>query len=161
MFIIARKHITPRRMLYRARIVLEACSYRNCNRPITQRRYIIYWKLAHQVSSFARVGSGHESVRQVLTRFWVLIGYALCSSALQIRFCFLLSKGVVVVQKFTAPPRNIIVNVERYGVATYNQNLLSLAARYVIDVKKRFTCFILVTFLRFLTFFYFPNVFYF
>jgi len=34
MFIIARKHITPRRMLYRARIVLESCSYRNCNRPI-------------------------------------------------------------------------------------------------------------------------------
>ena len=57
-------------------------------------------------------------------------------------------------QKFTAPPRNIIVNVERYVVATYNQNLLSLAERYVIDVKKRFTCFILVTFLRFLTFFF-------
>jgi len=34
MFIIARKHITPRRMLYRTRIVLESCSYRNCNRPI-------------------------------------------------------------------------------------------------------------------------------
>jgi len=28
MFIIARKHITPPRMLYRARIVLESCSYR-------------------------------------------------------------------------------------------------------------------------------------
>jgi len=36
MFIIARKHITPRRMLYRARILLESCSYRNCNRPITR-----------------------------------------------------------------------------------------------------------------------------
>ena len=35
MFVIARKHITPRRMLYRARIVLESCSYRNCNRPLT------------------------------------------------------------------------------------------------------------------------------
>ena len=35
MFIIARKHITPRRMLYRARIVLESCSYRNCNRPLS------------------------------------------------------------------------------------------------------------------------------
>jgi len=34
MFIIARKHITPRRMLYRTRIVVESCSYRNCNRPI-------------------------------------------------------------------------------------------------------------------------------
>ena len=45
MFIIARKHITPRRMLYRARItlesyasrsriVLESYSNRNCNRPI-------------------------------------------------------------------------------------------------------------------------------
>jgi len=54
----------------------------------------------------------------------------------------LLSKGAVAVQKFTAPPRNIIVNVERYGVATYNQNLLSLAARYVIDVKKLFLRFL-------------------
>ena len=35
MFIIARKHITPHRMLYRTRIVVESCSYRNCNRPIT------------------------------------------------------------------------------------------------------------------------------
>jgi len=35
MFIIARKHITPRRMLYRTRIVVESCSYRNCNRPIS------------------------------------------------------------------------------------------------------------------------------
>ena len=34
MFIIALKHITPRRTLYRARIVLESCSNRNCNRPI-------------------------------------------------------------------------------------------------------------------------------
>ena len=36
MFIIARKHVTPRRMLYRARIVLESCSNRNCNRPISK-----------------------------------------------------------------------------------------------------------------------------
>ena len=35
MFIIARKQITPRRMLNRARIVLESCSYRNCNRLIS------------------------------------------------------------------------------------------------------------------------------
>jgi len=53
----------------------------------------------------------------------------------------LLSKGAVAVQKFTAPPRNIIVNVERYGVATYNQNLLSLAARYAVDVKNVFYVF--------------------
>ena len=36
MFIIARKHITPRTMLYRTRIVVESCSYRNCNRPISR-----------------------------------------------------------------------------------------------------------------------------
>ena len=41
MFIIDRKHITPRRMLYRARIVLESCSYRNCNRPISCRALLI------------------------------------------------------------------------------------------------------------------------
>ena len=51
MFIIARKHITPRRMLYRARILLESCSYRNCNRPITMLTRLESWLNSRPVIS--------------------------------------------------------------------------------------------------------------
>jgi len=54
MFIIARKHITPRRMLYRARIVLESCSNRNCNRPIKITSRIVSYRLRATKGTGAR-----------------------------------------------------------------------------------------------------------